>query len=97
METNSILVSDVVQRADVRMIQACDGARLALKPFAQSDCYQLARGVRENLDGDGTVQASVAGLVDLAHATRTKLLANLVGTEPCADSQTHNAARIIDF
>jgi hypothetical protein len=34
-EVGVVLLTDVVERADVRMIQARDGARLALEPLAE--------------------------------------------------------------
>ena len=53
----------VVERANVRVVQAGDRLRLALEPL-------LEVGVRgdmlgQHLDGDGAVQAGVPGIVDL--------------------------------
>ena len=55
-----------MQRADVRVTQAGDGLRLALE--ARAAVRVGAELGREDLDGDGAVEAGVAGLVDLAHA-----------------------------
>jgi hypothetical protein len=44
---------------------------------------------REDLDGDGAVQACVAGAVDLPHATGAGGANDLVGAEPCAGLESH--------
>ena len=59
---NQVIRSDIVQRADVRMVQRSDSPRFALEAFAE-----LALG---NFQGDDAVQSTVAGLVHVAHATR---------------------------
>src|SRR5437667_10811698 len=51
--------ANVVQGADVRMIQCSDGAGLALEALAE-----LLGG---DLNGDDAVEAVVGGLVNLAH------------------------------
>ncbi len=61
----ALVIADVVERADVRVVQAGDGLRLALEASA-------AFGVgtefgQQNLDRDRAVEPRVAGLVDLAH------------------------------
>ena len=64
-EVDPVLAADVVQRANVRVVQAGDGLRLALEPL-------LEIGVRgdmlgEHLDGDGAVESRVPRLVDFSH------------------------------
>jgi hypothetical protein len=54
---DEVVRADVVQRADVGMIQRRHGARLALEAIAE-----LFGG---NLDGDFAVQPRVVGTVDL--------------------------------
>ena len=63
-EVEPVLTPDVMERANVRVVQAGDGLRLALEPLLQVG----VRGdvLRQYLDGDRAVQAGVAGLVDLA-------------------------------
>ncbi len=47
-EVNSVLVADVVQRADMRVVEAGDGLRFTLEPFA---AHGVARQVRrQDLD-----------------------------------------------
>ena len=63
-------VPDVVDAADVRMVQRGDGPRLAFETRAQ---IGIAGDVtRQDLDRDGAIEARVAGLVDLAHPACAK-------------------------
>ena len=54
----------VIQLADVWMVQGRDGARLPIESIRE-----LLFG---NFDGDGSVEAGIAGLPDLAHAARAQ-------------------------
>ena len=67
-EVHALLLADVVQRANVRMRQLGDGAGLALEALVQ--VREVGKPGREDLDGDGAVEACVPGPVDLAHAPR---------------------------
>ena len=60
---------NVVKRANVRMVQAGDRLGLALEPPLQVGIGRDVCG--ENLDGDGAIQAGIAGLVDFAHSSCT--------------------------
>jgi hypothetical protein len=72
-------VTDVVQRADVGMIELRDGARLALEAGAH---FRRGRQVRgEHLDRDVTAQPRVVRAIDFAHATRAQRSEDSVGTE----------------
>jgi hypothetical protein len=69
-------VTNIVERADVRVVEAGDGFRLALKSLA---CLRSTVAVfRQNLDGDCAVEAAISGLVDLAHAPHADRRENLV-------------------
>ena len=59
---HQVIRSDIVQLADVGMIQRRDGARLALEAFAE---FGLG-----DLDRDDAIQARVVGFVHLTHAAR---------------------------
>ena len=59
-------MADVVERADVRMIERRDRARLALEALAQLRVGRERR--RQDLDRDRAVEPRVAGAVDFAHA-----------------------------
>jgi hypothetical protein len=65
-EVDVVLAADVVERADVRMLEAGDRARFALESVAR---VRIGGDVRpEHLERDGAIQPRVARLVDLAHA-----------------------------
>ena len=51
-------LTDVVERADVRMIQRPDAFRLALKPLARRRISGEAFG--KNLDGDVAIEPGIA-------------------------------------
>ena len=78
-EVDPVLLTDVVERANVRVVQAGDGLRLALEPL-------LEIGVRgdmlgEDFDGDRAVQAGVARFVHFAHPARAEWREDLIGAE----------------
>ena len=78
-EVGALVLAHVVQRANVRVIQAGDGLRLALEPLLEVGVCGDMRG--EDFDGDGAVQAGVAGFVHLAHAARAEGGEDFVGAE----------------
>ena len=49
---------------------------------------------RQNLDGDGAVEAGVLGAIDLAHAARAKRREDFVGTEFGARGEGHAWAQL---
>ena len=66
-EVNAILIADVVQGTDVRMIQRGDRASFLLETLA---CLRIIGQVRgQDLDGDRTIEPGVSRLVDLTHPT----------------------------
>ena len=65
---NSVLIADIVQRADVWMIQRRDRLRFALKAATR---VGIGRDVgRKDLDRHGAIEPRVARLVDLPHPAR---------------------------
>ena len=58
-EVDAVLAADVVERADVRVVQRGDRAGLALEAFA--DVGIAGERGREDLDGDRAIEARVAG------------------------------------
>ena len=68
-EINFVLMARVVERADVGMIQAGDGFCFALEALAQFGA--VGEMSRKNFDGDDSIEARIAGFVNLAHSTRT--------------------------
>ena len=86
------MLAHVVQRADMWVVQARDGLRLALEPLLEIGVTGDVLG--QDLDGDGAVQAGVAGFVDLTHAARAEGGLDLVGAERGAGVERHRLLRI---
>ena len=80
---------DVVQDADVRVFEGGCGARLVFEPAAAVGIGGRER--RQDLDGDGTAQAGVAGLVHLAHPASANRRLDFVWAETVAARQRHGA------
>ena len=68
------------------------GAGLALEPLLQIGIGGDVLG--EDFDGDGAVQAHVAGLIDLPHAARAEGGLDLVGAERGAGSAAPGPLRV---
>ena len=62
---DAVLLADVVEHADVRVVQRPDRPRFAVEPLAQLRVVGEDR--REDLDGDRAVEPGVAGPVHLSH------------------------------
>ena len=75
----AIDAADVVDAADVGMIQRSDSSCLAFE--AGSQIRIVSDFTRQNLDRHRAIEAGVAGFVDLAHATRAKRAEDFVGAE----------------
>ena len=75
-----VLSADVVQAADVRVIERRDRLGLALEAGAELRVTRQLR--REHLHGDRAVEARVAGLIHLAHASGPDQREDLVGAKP---------------
>jgi len=75
-EDLAVLVADVVDGADVGMVERGRGLRFALKT---SQHLGIASDlVGEEFQGDEAVKASVLGFVDDSHAAAPKLLGNAI-------------------
>src|SRR5438128_2485461 len=83
----SILRTDIMDRANMGMIQRSNGSRLALKPLLP--LWIEAKMGRQDFDCDYPVQARVSSTVHLTHATRTQRRLDLIGPQLCSRSQTH--------
>jgi hypothetical protein len=69
-EVNSVLVADVVQDADIGMIECRDGAGLALETRLQFNVAAERR--RQYFDGNDALQADIACAINLAHTARAQ-------------------------
>src|SRR5262245_18629920 len=84
---------DVVQRADVRMIERRDRARLAVEPLAQ---LRIGRErSRQHLDGDGPLKPRVSCAIDLAHPAGADWGNDLVRAEPKSRVESHGPWGIV--
>ena len=50
---------------------------------------------RKNLDGDDSLQARIAGAIDLSHPARAERALNLIRPELCAGRESHKRGAII--
>ena len=75
-ELEAVLLPDVVERADVRMVEPRDGAGLALEALAPIGLRRRVR--RQDLDRDRAADAGVDRAVDVAHAPTAEQDADFV-------------------
>ena len=83
------LLSNIVERADVRMLERGDRARFALEP-----CLELRVGSepgRQYFDRDDAIEACVASALDLAHAAPAHERDGFVRTEPSSGREWHGS------
>ena len=86
------MLAHVEQGADVWVAQPGDGFRLAFEASAtiRVGAEQLRR---QDFDGHASVEACVAGLVDLAHSAFADDGLNLVGSQTRAGDEAHGNLR----
>jgi hypothetical protein len=72
----AILVADIVQHANVGMVKRGDGAGFLLE--TPLGCRVIRKVRRQDFDGYGPLQASVASTVHFAHPARTERRLNFV-------------------
>ncbi len=73
-EVDGVFAADVVEGADVRVIEAGDGLCFALEALCESDIADF--------DGDDAFEPGVAGFVDFAHASCSEQGDDLVWPQP---------------
>ena len=88
---DQVAVADVVERADVRMIELRDRLGLALEARPQLRVVRELR--RQDLDGHAAVEASVVRAPDLAHAAGAERREDLVRPEALASGKRHGVRR----
>ena len=79
--------ADVVERANVGMIDRRNRARFDLKPFGKLAGQQFHR--------DNTAEPRISGLVHLAHTARTDGCQDLIGAQSGSGSKGHKECRPI--
>ena len=75
----AVVLADFVNRDDAGVVEQRDGLGLVLEP-AQVGVVGQHAGL-DHLEGDGSVEADLPGLVDDAHAAAAQLFLNLVIAE----------------
>ena len=87
------VVADVEHRQNVGMIQRRGGARF---PLEARESLGIARErARQDLDGDVSAEARIAGLVDLAHAAGAQRRQDLVRAESGSRRKPHRTGGIV--
>ena len=84
---NAVLLSNVMERADVRMIQTGDRSGLPFESLLEIGV--VGQMGRQNLDGHGAVEAGVLGFINFTHPTGSDERENLVGSEFAAGGEGH--------
>ena len=74
---NVVLLSDVMEDTDVRMIQTGDSLCFALESLAQFS--SVGEMSRKNFDGNDSIETRIAGFINLTHSTRTDRGENFIG------------------
>ena len=87
-----VLMSYVVQRADMGMVQRRNGARFPVEALLGLRVIGKVGG--QNLDGDRAIQTSIARAIHFAHAARTKRRLDLVRSEFCSGKLRHRWGRL---
>jgi hypothetical protein len=86
------MLADVVQGADVRVVQGGDEPRLLLKPLERI-ATRRTRG--EHLDRDLAVQPCVARTIHLAHAASAERRNDFIGSQTTTGDERHACLLIL--
>lgn len=95
-KVGAVVMADVEERADVRVVELGDRPGLALEPRLELGIRGEAGG--EDLDRDVALQTGVPGAPDLSHTPRAEGRDDLVGTKAETWRGTHlnwTSARIV--
>jgi len=77
-EVHAVVVADVIQRADVRVVESGDRVRFALEACAQLRvCRQ---GPQQQFDRNGAVETCISRTIHLTHAARSDDRVDPVGS-----------------
>ena len=90
-EPETVRFFEAVDRADVRMIQRGEHARLALE--AREARRVAGHRARQDLDGDVAPELGVASAVDLAHAARPEQRLQVISADGSASHGTRGRFR----
>ena len=95
---DAVLRAHIVEVADVGMTQGRDGAGFAIETGFGVSVFRVGAGAfrtlgGEDLDGDGSIEAAVAGAVHLPHTARAEARLDLVGPKHRPRSQRRGRQR----
>ena len=82
---DEVIGPDIVQRANMWMVQRGDGVRFAFEPLGK-----LFGG---NLDGDGAVETRVARLIHFSHTSCAEGREDLIGSQTSPSRERHTVER----
>ena len=85
------VASDVVDRADVRIVERGDGARFLFEAPARFRVRRERAG--QHLHRHGPIEPRITGAIDLAHAACAERRDDLVRTETGAGLERHATVR----
>jgi hypothetical protein len=94
-EADVPFAADVMEHADVGMVQAREQPRFALEAGARVAVRPDVR--RQDLDRDRAIEAGVACAVDFAHAARAEGRLDDVGTEAGSGGEGHRERNYSGF
>jgi hypothetical protein len=85
-EIHAVLVADIVERANMLMIESCDGLRFTFEPLSQ---FRAGCMFGKNLDGNRSIQPRVSRPVHFSHSPRADLREDFMGTEQLSGLEHH--------
>jgi hypothetical protein len=82
-ELDVVCAADIVNRADARMIQACEEFGFSVESAAVIETNRVVRA--KNLDGYDPVQVFISGFIDFAHAALAQALDEFISSKSHTD------------
>jgi hypothetical protein len=87
---DSAMAADIVERADIGMVQRRNRAGLAIEALFSHAVFRQMRG--KNFDGDDAVEPCIACTIHLTHPASAQRRLNFIRTEFRARGQIHSWA-----
>ena len=84
---DAVVITDVVEDADVLVLEACYRPRFSLETLFQLGLVGQMRA--QSLEGNNAVQPRVVRFIHLAHPASAKQREHFVGAEFCSGFETH--------
>lgn len=89
--SGAVLMTDVVKRADVRMVQSRHRPSLTLEPLANFGIRR--KMIVQDLDRDSSIEPSVSRAIDLPHPARAERGRNFIRTSLAPEESAIGFAR----